>query len=127
MVCFAENCPLPKALWRRGGPTQFTKHLENFFGIKHPLHNKLEGGLGTPELYLSIKDIPADAPFSEALAELTSSANWTRLGFQAKFHYENGHKVADKNHTADFQLNRVSFCKACLSGLVPNCRAHLTS
>lgn len=96
LVC-AENCRLPKALWRKDVTTQVALRLSNAFGR--------EQGLNHPEMYLAFRScLPSDAPFLSVIEELRSPGGIEHLSFQPKFHQDG---TAVKNHTADDVLQGV--------------------
>lgn len=94
-VC-AENCRLPKSLWRKDYPTQVATRLSHFFGR--------DRGLNHPELYFAFRNLPPNAPFSNVLEELRTPGGFEYLAFLPKFHQDG---TAVKNHNADDVLKEV--------------------
>ena len=70
--------------------------LAHFFGK--------DRGAEHPELVLSFRYLPDDAPFAGVLDELVSPGGFTNHAFRAKYH-DDGRPV--KNFTADDRLKEV--------------------
>lgn len=93
---YADNCRLPQALWRNDYPTQVANCLVEFFGTRR--------GAAHPDLILSYRNVPPDAPIARLLDELQNTGGFVNHSFQARFG-PNGEALPD--HTADFRLKTV--------------------
>lgn len=94
----AENCRLPKSLWRTDSPTQVATRVSHFFGR--------DRGLNHPEMCFAFRHLPPDAPFSTVLEELRTPGGFEYLGFLPKWNRDG---TAAKNHNADDVLKQVLF------------------
>ena len=93
----AENCRLPKGLWKKDVPAQVAIRLSYCIGR--------EQSLGHPEMFVAFQNsLPTDAPFSPVLEELCSPGGFEHLGFTPKFR-QDGTPV--RNHNADDVLHEV--------------------